>query len=839
MIYPLSVDILKAVFRIAKRLIDDSRPEGFGLLRELLASARSGDDYQTMLKIWSKLGSSPRPTLSEVALPLVDIASRLFDSGYNLAAARTLGTFTALTPYSTYTYDRALTVAREGFIHTGRKPSFNLHVVEDLQNAGMGLLQAGSSTGISLIGAAHSLNHKFSWEDLERSVENLPDIPPLSFPEADAKQIKKAVTALEFAGRKQSARRLQAIANYSAKMGSGPRSKFDFPRSIVGRLIDKGYASEVINLRGDVSAGDKIQIGIPDGGVGRLDSEIPFRVAVLTDLPQSIKEASDPADGSRKRRTRSFEAPSAYTPPRTPTTSRSSFYFRLEGAGAHCDQVIFGADFDFLFDYGVAQDVAARVQGKKLDPLTKGKHKLFVAVEPSGVTLRDDNAGKTATIEDGKISNPPRFLLKAPDHAPEERCGVSVIITYNRAPLYDFFVPLKLVEKLDQSPCAPLTLDLDLEDLTKATAKPRHATVFISRAGESWNVLWDIDGSRPAIRPTTAFTESKFKAFYSDLIDDDLKKVAEIKAWKTFDASLNLPTDSKEAALKSMYSAAGAGWAIYDALAADPVLAECLTLIDSLADGSSITVFSDGPVIPWELIYPIEFTPLDPGKNFDPAKFWGARFEFESLLFTKSDSEKQPSQRRQPEPLFVKMGFNESIDAGWNGRPIMPVDFQKDYCKKTLGSLGAYTQTSTELTQIFTSPLKASMIYLFCHGNPARLEFSKDLSVKPTDVSGDRYPNWPIVFMNTCEAGDIDPLSYLSFREKFRAKGAAGILAPAFPIPTLFAAVFGKALLDRYAKGEPIGHALRELRQGLLKNNIPLGLWYSLQCPLDITAPPQ
>src|SRR6516164_1934040 len=152
MIYPLSVDILKAVFRIAKRLIDDSRPEGFGLLRELLASARSGDDYQTMLKIWSKLGSSPRPTLSEVALPLVDIASRLFDSGYNLAAARTLGTFTALTPYSTYTYDRALTVAREGFIHTGRKPSFNLHVVEDLQNAGMGLLQAGSSTGISLIG---------------------------------------------------------------------------------------------------------------------------------------------------------------------------------------------------------------------------------------------------------------------------------------------------------------------------------------------------------------------------------------------------------------------------------------------------------------------------------------------------------------------------------------------------------------------------------------------------------------------------------------------------------------------------------------------------------------
>jgi len=60
-----------------------------------------------------------------------------------------------------------------------------------------------------------------------------------------------------------------------------------------------------------------------------------------------------------------------------------------------------------------------------------------------------------------------------------------------------------------------------------------------------------------------------------------------------------------------------------------------------------------------------------------------------------------------------------------------------------------------------------------------------------------------------------------------------------FSYPTLFAAVFAKTLIARYTDHQPIGQALFSLRRELLARNNPLGLWYSLQCPLDVKAPEQ
>jgi hypothetical protein len=46
-------------------------------------------------------------------------------------------------------------------------------------------------------------------------------------------------------------------------------------------------------------------------------------------------------------------------------------------------------------------------------------------------------------------------------------------------------------------------------------------------------------------------------------------------------------------------------------------------------------------------------------------------------------------------------------------------------------------------------------------------------------------------------------------------------------------------LIARYTDHQPIGQALFSLRRELLARNNPLGLWYSLQCPLDVKAPEQ
>jgi hypothetical protein len=62
-------------------------------------------------------------------------------------------------------------------------------------------------------------------------------------------------------------------------------------------------------------------------------------------------------------------------------------------------------------------------------------------------------------------------------------------------------------------------------------------------------------------------------------------------------------------------------------------------------------------------------------------------------------------------------------------------------------------------------------------------------------------------------------------------------VAPSFPVPTLFAAVFARTFIERYADRIPVGQILFDLRRDLLADNNPLGLWYSLQCPLDLKAP--
>ena len=101
-----------------------------------------------------------------------------------------------------------------------------------------------------------------------------------------------------------------------------------------------------------------------------------------------------------------------------------------------------------------------------------------------------------------------------------------------------------------------------------------------------------------------------------------------------------------------------------------------------------------------------------------------------------------------------------------------------------------------------------------------------------------RYTASPLVFLNSCSSGAANPLSFTRFQQKFREKGAVGLVATFFPVPILFAAAFGQELLRRYVIDDfALGETLWQLRRELLNKNNPLGMIYSLQCPLDLRAP--
>ncbi len=185
------------------------------------------------------------------------------------------------------------------------------------------------------------------------------------------------------------------------------------------------------------------------------------------------------------------------------------------------------------------------------------------------------------------------------------------------------------------------------------------------------------------------------------------------------------------------------------------------------------------------------------------------------------------------------MGFDKGIDVDWAGYLYQPVDVQIKTFPQFLSGHWEQKETEDEIAAFMAKDYPASFIYLFCHGDENHLKFqesgwglgSESILAPPL------YSRWPLVFLNACSAGNISPLAFSSFRTEFRRKRAAGLVAASFPIPSLFAAFFGTRVLREYVKRRPIGDILFELRGQLLAKGNPLGLLYSLQCPLDVSAP--
>jgi NTE family protein len=522
-----------------------------------------------------------------------------------------------------------------------------------------------------------------------------------------------------------------------------------------------------------------------------------------------------------------------------------SFFFALEGAAARCDEVVWGAAFDLVFHYDLLPEAAlAGIRGKRLGRLLQGNAALGIDIIPKGLLLVDGGAGRVATFQGGRmVGDPPRFRLKAPnksvDVEPAPR-GVQVVFTIAGSMIYNFFLEIRLVDVLGHDPCRTRVIDLDLQELAAIQVEPRTARLYIISKGDSWLIYGNIDGVELTPDLTSEISASKLDAAYSKVLLGQFTAIAGDAIWRNIDKDLRFPAEDEQAALACMKATVAAGWQLYRSFSADPVFKKALDLIDNLPNGSKITIVTSSSAFPWELFYPLQYVLDYPPENCRPEKFWGCRFVIESLLITTTEEEKLPPDHQQPGTLHVSMGLNSGIDnePPWPGRPLLPVQFQKDYVDTALKVHGAYFDQYDAIFDTLRTGYRASLIYFFCHGAASQLKFDNSKSIfMPDHVMGESYPCWPIVFLNACDAADISPLSFFPFRTQFRKKKAAGLIAPSFPIPTLFAAVFAKAFLTRYADHEPVGEILLNLRRELLAKNNPLGLWYSLQCPLDVRAP--
>ena len=833
---------------ISLRLVDTGNVQGsLAILREVFAGATNADrptaaSDDLLFQVVRRVTPIAQPRLfAEGDLyseRLSSIIADLVADGFADEAVRVLVTAIGLNPRM----GANLVAAARGSFGKPvvRSSASAVAIGRRLMDMGMQYLESGAADGIVLMSAAHRVGRiPLPVRDIGAAIEIIPDANANWTPvrKSDAQALTDYAYDLRRSGSLNTAVGVGMVIppmlgdssepvmmDALASAAGGPdEAVVDVSR----HFMAKGYVPQAGDL---LMASDAVSAkGLWDA----LDRTV-IKPSLQVDPPPVLRSFTRSVGAAIS----SVAAKAAEEPP-----DYKAFYFGLDGKDVRCDEAKWDAEFDLVFNYDSLPPWAlVEIHGERFKVLMDSSATLEINIGPVGFMRRDRVAAQEVTFKDGKMQDGPvRFKLKAPakNSGDYSKAGVWVAFSVNRNAIYKTFLSIKLVDELGSEPCKRRSLDLDLEEVVNGASRSRHAEVYMFSKGDSWEVFWNIKGDVKKPETTTLLTKSLLDAAYRDQrFNQDLIDISNKPVWNQVNEDLTLPIDddNKSLAHYCIKRAMTAGSKLYDIFYVEPIFRELISKIEQLPDGSRIAFHTENTVFPWELIYPLEYD-NGPEKNEDPKRFWGARFHIESLLMGE---EKVLNDSRQPGKLRIRMGLNKSIDQEeqWKDTPPGPAERQMLYFQTLFEGRGDYFDTSDDIVQILKRADPASMIYFYCHGSSTELEFEdgKD-PILAHSVSGDAYPGWPVVFINACYVGNIAPLSFISFRTKFRDKKAAGIIAPSFPIPTLFAAYFAKAVLTGYDERKPIGEIIFALRRQLLDQNNPLGLWYSIQCPLDVTAP--
>lgn len=306
-----------------------------------------------------------------------------------------------------------------------------------------------------------------------------------------------------------------------------------------------------------------------------------------------------------------------------------------------------------------------------------------------------------------------------------------------------------------------------------------------------------------------------------------------------------------------MQNTIGEGYRLYSFLSGAG-LGVILELLDKMPEKSKLTINTDCAFLPWEILYSRPYSAnwpqsvKDTNPPMDPKRMWGYRFLIQYNLLDQNGTADFPAlmaAHKNGQP-FISLNLNASI-ANAN-RPFQPIAYHRDFYTQhlSLKKVGAVYDSATDIEgQLYSNQQEATVLYLYCHGrtsvpfavnNNEALEFEPNgnlLDPATLGSSPNVYTRAPIVFLNSCTSGQPSPLSFSSFHAVFRRKQAMGIIGTSIEMPITFGAAFGCKLLEEYLKGQPLGVAIYALRRELVDKGNPLGLFYSLQCPIEVTAP--
>lgn len=547
--------------------------------------------------------------------------------------------------------------------------------------------------------------------------------------------------------------------------------------------------------------------------------------------------------------------------------SDTQFFFELRQNGAPTKFAKTSSTLDLVFKLAAPTDDAlAALSGEEVKRLKREGTIIGLKVVPVWYQLNDEEPYKTGCIQSGALVPEITFQLHAWS-SKQLNAGVHVNLYKEESKrpilLYSFFLEIPIVDDAEEvilpSPGFPIEINLD------TSGKPVAVELDLQTTNNQIVVTYTyhdsserkIKGKKATLKELTLEKINK----HLPILETLAKEANEIKSWKKSTDFFQLSDESDRATAVNLL--AEAGYSLWEVLTTDPDLEAILVRIKDLPEGSRIRIRTNGVYIPWEILYPEKFdgedvNPKD-GTSLWPVKnqlFWGARFIIESTEFLKTnDNQARQSEMTMHQSIAsdskayfcINMtgdGLQQPAQAhcGW----IMKWRDDRKKSAKEVPTIEILDNGET-VRKVFVGKekLTAKWIYLYSHGRggggspAAELEVGGEAGyIQPWDISDTTpYKGRPIVFLNTCSSADFGLFSALNFYSVMRKKGALGVLGTSFSVPTLVAAAIGQRISQDYIEGkDDIGCLLLKMRRDLLRNLVPIGLFYTLHCPGDITA---
>lgn len=275
---------------------------------------------------------------------------------------------------------------------------------------------------------------------------------------------------------------------------------------------------------------------------------------------------------------------------------------------------------------------------------------------------------------------------------------------------------------------------------------------------------------------------------------------------------------------------------------------DALTAIQDLLALSpkvSIEIVSENFFLPWELLYPDPVGLEDEPLSYE--RFWGMNCVISRVIVqsTRPGAFVSPVIHVADRPrlgLLTYLGLDHVVKREIpffeqlhdNGKialfHLRPLDRKKKQVE--LGEFKAFWGNALNLAHFachasYDNEEPELSCILLSDQFPISLQ---DMEVYSIQINGN-----PLIIMNTCETGNVNPLYTLYFARAFLKYGALGVVATECDVPDAFAADFAEQLYGHLLAGEPLGASLLATRRYFLQEyNNPSGLLYSMYAPESI-----